>query len=413
MSDGLLRRIARCCVAALCTVGALAGPAGADPYSDRFGACCLQAADGTIYCTLTTTSDRCRVQGGVWRGRGSSCYGEVCEGSFDGACCFTRPGEYTRCLVVSAEECDRADGRFRGAHSTCTEYNICVPSGACCWRAPQNGGGYVTKCYVVTDARCEELRGIFLGVDTACLPYVCRGGACCHLFDNAATCTFLTESQCESLQGVFRGFGTACDPSGCADLPEGACCFPAVATTPPECRVTNRLRCLLGRGEFYGVGTACTAELCLPPTGACCLATSTGAVSCSVVTEESCAPRRAGISGTTSRARRRDACRRRRARATGTRTAIWNIPICSGSSRRGCCAGRTMTATTTPTRTTCARSSAASSIRRRTAWGLARVDGFARSRRVHHAGEDHGVLSGFSVVPCVAGCVRVRFRGSR
>jgi hypothetical protein len=121
-------------------------------------------------------------------------------------------------------------------------------------------------------------------------------GACCH---EDGTCTQETQASCQAVPtNVYLGDGSVClgdgDGNGVDDaceqvVPTGACCF-----ADGTCAVTTQAGCALVSGQYAGDGTACQGDgngngvddACegLVPSGACCWPNGT----CSIVSQVAC-----------------------------------------------------------------------------------------------------------------------------
>lgn len=125
---------------------------GSCPACPPTGACC----NGTN-CTITYEVN-CN---GTWKGAGTNCTGNPC----DGACCDGVGG----CRLTDEAGCSGPGEVYRGDGTECTTQGICDPSGACC--AADFGG-----CSLQTEANCNAQSGTYQGDDTTCTPSPCPFG---------------------------------------------------------------------------------------------------------------------------------------------------------------------------------------------------------------------------------------------
>ncbi|MGE0480510.1 MAG: hypothetical protein AB7Q17_08565, partial [Phycisphaerae bacterium] len=163
-----------------------------------------------------------------------------------------------RCVVVTREMCDRANGEYRGDGTLCGP-DACGPPpvlGACC--LPDG------HCIVTTADRCTALRGMYRGDNTDCdsgdrCPE--PPGACCVRSDVGIECVVLTLRQCTERHGLWRGPNTNCD-TPCPTPPAvGACCV-ADPNGGRRCVVVTREMCDRANGEYRGDGTRCENTDC-------------------------------------------------------------------------------------------------------------------------------------------------------
>ncbi len=230
------------------------------------GACCEAGV-----CTPDVCIDECDdiggIFGGIFRGVGSECEPNICIG----ACCRDANfGKDLPCVEVTQSFCEDPQvdgGTYRGDGTTCSTLapaDAC--GGACCFTIGGVGG-----CQnVATRAECSVGAGVedpnYLGDGTSCFNNACPAtapGSCC-LFES--TCMDTDVDTCATLEGDFV---LASDPEGdcltrsCA---VAACCFPD-GSCAEDLTATG---CMNRGGTSQPSGTTCQVAMCVAPTGACC-----------------------------------------------------------------------------------------------------------------------------------------------
>lgn len=161
-----------------------------------------------------------------------------------------------------------------------------VSRGACC----QPDG----TCRILLRTRCVTQNGWYRGRASTCTPSACdRTGACCMPMH---VCVIRTVAACQREGGTHQGIRSTCRPqspcfnpsprvvqlprgTGGSDQP-GACCMPASST----CEILDARSCLANGGSYFGNGSACTAQLCVPAEIACCF----GDDLCAVIPQSRC-----------------------------------------------------------------------------------------------------------------------------
>jgi hypothetical protein len=245
-------------------------PADPSTLCQRFtGACCSGAA-----CDDTKCEAECIAGGGVYRGDGTDCTPNICQG----ACCISSFGQ---CLELEQTTCTQLQGSYKGNGTQC---NMLPPGlecgGACCFGTPTGG---LTSCRTVTErSSCSYVNPsvirAYKGDLTSCGVCGSFGGyhKCC-LPDGV--CIDTTEVACGAALGVYDG-GVHCEPGSCT---KKACCF-----TDGTCRLMTADGC----SKYGGIeqpGTDCTVNpnLCAGsiPTGACC---GTAAGDCTITKRTEC-----------------------------------------------------------------------------------------------------------------------------
>jgi len=312
-------KLGACCSGGVCTDKLHADCSGTGSYFHGettrcadvlcdFGACCLPCGD----CNDDYTPEACSAEGGVNHWPTRPCPAppdvEVLCPPVTGACCFETPDD--PCLERCADDCAVQGGIYRGDGTTC-EPNIC--KGACCF-LPED-------CISRRQSVCTALGGVYKGDGTKCslLPpdEGCGGrGACCFGFEGSldncqgqvdrATCVAEVPGEVFAYLGDGRGCspcGDLSDYIGCC-LPDGTCVNTTVEfcdldwvqgvdvdgdgvpfTCPAVCEVRA---CCYPNGDCealteYACGkrggtwsadpgqTFCESGTCDLPTGACCL----------------------------------------------------------------------------------------------------------------------------------------------
>ena len=116
-----------------------------EPAAD--GACCIQNADGLIYCVLVSADD-CQGQNGYFYGNGTTCQDPFveCEPlSLEGACCYTDADTgVLNCNEMIEDWCLTMSGTWYGPGTLCTDPIVeCEPqidTGACCYEEEEPEG---------------------------------------------------------------------------------------------------------------------------------------------------------------------------------------------------------------------------------------------------------------------------------
>ncbi|MBU0704959.1 MAG: hypothetical protein KKC18_13955, partial [Chloroflexi bacterium] len=100
-------------------------------------------------------------------------------------------------------------------------------------------------------------------------------GACCH---PGQSCTVETEADCTAGGWTYFGDGTDCSPNPC--IPDtGACCY-----TDGSCLYILHITCDTTGGTYLGDLVECDPNPCPQPTGGCCHSDG----SCTIETEDDC-----------------------------------------------------------------------------------------------------------------------------
>ena len=259
------------------------------------GACCT----GTS-CDDTKCEAECIAGGGVYRGDGTDCTPNICQG----ACCISSFGQ---CLELEQTTCVQLSGSYKGNGTEC---NTLPPSlecgGACCFGTPpdnltscqpvtkRSSCSYVSSsviraykgdltscpacgsfegyhkcclpdgvCIDTTSGACDAALGVYT-VDAHCSATTCSRNACCF---TDGTCRLMTVDGCTQLGGFSRA-DVSCPVNLCSSyIPTGACC----GTAADDCTVTTRTVCESQEKVYRGDNTDCTnpADVC-PGSGACC-----------------------------------------------------------------------------------------------------------------------------------------------
>ena len=167
----------------------------------------------------------------------------------------TNPGAPTgACCVagVCTVTTEAACGGVWTPGGVCSPNPCEQPTGACC---------VLGNCTVTTEAGCS---GVWTP-GAACAPGVCEPvtGACCYA--STDDCFIVTEDLCAASGGTFHGLGTTCTINPCI-RPTGACCL-----VNGDCVATTAFDCEELLGEYQGDGASCDVGTCQPQTGACCL----------------------------------------------------------------------------------------------------------------------------------------------
>ncbi len=239
----------------------------------QFGACCF-ACGG---CLGTHTFESCAL-GNVFLGpgiahwSGADCSPQLCP-VVTGACCTG-----TACVDTKCEtDCLAGGGTYRGDGTDCTP-NMC--QGACC---------LPSSCQNRTQATCVA-PNVFKGEGTTCLTLPLDGGcpgACCRGYDitELDSCAIEQKALCASTDpgspSAYRGDGSTC-PVDCNDRVYGACCLPdgtCINTSSGFCNA------LWIQGEF-NISVQCETSLSLCPSrlSRCCFSDGT----CELLTQKGC-----------------------------------------------------------------------------------------------------------------------------
>lgn len=266
--------------------------------SCQLGACCVDAL-----CNYVSRTS-CGASGGLWRGAGTVCSGDLCDPT--GACC-----DADQCVgeAVTFDDCSVLNG-YQGDWTSCSSLSVACGLGACC--TAEFG------CFGDLDpSTCDILNGTFAdGSSCDELNPPCAG-VCCFAAPNFTSCLAnATPSQCNSLQGKFVGYVTPPTGTGqtictnnpnppCPGGPVGRCCMATTGACfrsdntgctemggtfstgvcspntcpqpgpPVSCCLPNgncveliAAKCTAEGGVPGGPGSQCSLELCA--TGACC-----------------------------------------------------------------------------------------------------------------------------------------------
>lgn len=161
---------------------------------------------------------------------------------------------------TTREMCEAAGGRFQEGDTDCVnDCPICLgaccrPSGACTDQTSQ------TECEDILGGEFQDCPSRCVDVEDACE----QRGACCA---ETGTCVpLLLASECAAIRGEFAGVGEACSPDNC---PAGACCL---AEGAGRCELRRWDQCPAD-GDPLGTvyqGDESTCEPGVCSLGACC-----------------------------------------------------------------------------------------------------------------------------------------------